>query len=115
MKKEIKNYEKITEIILIILTFISLIINPLVFTNALYSCSYETVNLNNLVITPFFNIILWIDNISIYIVSIFYIISAMESKQNVRIKIIFSIFSILTTTCVMTLIINLIASIFGIF
>ncbi len=115
MKKEIKNFEKIIGIVLIILTAISLIINTLQFTNQIYSWNYNTERLNNLLISNPFGILLWFDNILIYICSILYIVSAIKSKKDILIKISFSLFSILTTIVVTTLLINVVASIFGIF
>lgn len=115
MKKEIKNFEKYVGIILIILTVLSLIINALEYTNIIYNMSYDTTKLNDLVVSTPFTIILWIDNILIYIMSIFYIISSIQSKKDVIVKISFAIFSIATTIIVSTFIINFVASIFGIF
>lgn len=115
MKKEIKNFEKIMGIILIVLTTISLIINALEYTNLIYNWSYDTKELNSLLVSKPYNILLWLDNILIYICSIFYIISAIQSKKDVLIKISFSVFSILTTIVMSNLIINGIALLFGIF
>ena len=115
MKKEIKNFEKIMEISLIILTIISLIINALEYTNMIYNNSYDTTNLNDLLVSTQFTIILWVDNILIYIVSIFYIMCAIESKNNCFIKISFTIFSIVTTIVVSNFIINFVARIFRVF
>ena len=115
MKKEIKNFGKYLEIILIILTFISLILTVLVNTNVIYNATYDTLKLNNIVTNSAFNVFLWIDNILIYLISIFYIIDTIKEKKNVFLKISFSIFSICTTLVVSTLIINGIAKIFGIF
>ncbi len=102
-------------IVLIILTAISLIINTLQFTNQIYSWNYNTERLNNLLTSNPFGILLWFDNILIYICSILYIVSAIKSKKDILIKISFSLFSILTTIVVTTLLINVVASIFGIF
>ena len=115
MKKEIKNFGKYLEITLIILTFISLILAVLVNTNIIYNATYDTLKLNNIVTNSVFNIFLWIDNILIYLISIFYIIDTIKEKKNVFLKISFSIFSICTTLVVSTLIINGVAKIFGIF
>ena len=103
------------EIILIVLTVISIIISILEFTNQIYSCSFNTEKLNSILVSPPFTILLWVDNILLYITSIFYMINAIKSKENVRIKVSFSIFSIVTTIVMSTLLINLVASIFGIF
>lgn len=115
MKKEIKNFEKIMGIMLIVLTIISLIINALEYTNMIYSNSYNTNNLNGLLVSKSFNILLWLDNILIYICSIFYIVITVQSKRDILIKVSFSLFSILTTIFMSNLIINGIAVLFGIF
>lgn len=115
MKKEIKNFGKIVEIILIILTFISLIINTLEFTNIIYNWTYDTETLNSLLISTPFSILLWIDNILIYLVSLFYIIDTIEQKKNMLLKLSFCLFSICTTMVVSISIINLVANLFGIF
>ncbi len=114
MKKEIKNFGKFIEIMLIILTFISLIFSFLEYTNMLYSWTYDTANLNNLVISTPFTIILFIDNILIYIVSIFYIIDTVQKKNNLLLKISFCLCSIGTTIISSTFITNGIAKIFHI-
>lgn len=115
MKKEIKNFGKIVGMILIVLTGISLIINALLFTNMIYSCSYITDNLNSLLISKPFDILLWIDNILIYLFALLYIIDAIESKKEVLLKISFSLFSVFTTIIVSNFCINFVATIFGIF
>lgn len=115
MKKEIKNFEKIVGIALVVLTVISLIINVLLFTNMIYNWSYDTERLNRLVISKPFDLLLWADNILIYLLSIFYVISAIQSKKDVFIKVSFAVFSILTTIVVSILLVNSVASIFGIF
>ncbi len=115
MKKEIKYFEQIVEITLVVLTAISLIINALEFTNMIYNWSYDTTKLNSLLISKPFGILLWLDNIFVYLFSIFYIISAVQSKKNVLIKVSFAIFSILTTIVASIILINGVASIFGIF
>ena len=112
MKKEIKNFSKITEITLIILTIISLIISALVYTNIIYDT--DSLTLNNIVISKPFTITLWIDNILIYIVSIFYIADTIEQKKNILLKLSLCIFSICTTIVCSTFIINGIAKIFNI-
>lgn len=115
MKKEIKRFDQIVKITLIVLTIISLIINALQFTNMIYNTSYDTTKLNTLLISTPFNILLWTDNLLIYLFGILYIISTIETKKDMLLKICFSLFSILTTIVVTTLIINFIATIFGIF
>lgn len=114
-KTEIKNFEKITGVLLVILTAISLVINVLQFTYGIYSCSYEVDKLNSLLVSKPFSILLWVDNILIYFVAMFYIISAFDNKKGRLIKISFAVFSILTTLVVSTLVINFVAHLFGIF
>jgi uncharacterized membrane protein len=115
MKKEIKNLEKCIEISLIILTFVSLIISALEYTNITYNMSYDTMKLNDLVVSTPFSIILWIDNILIILLSIFYVIDTIQKKKNMLLKISFCVFSICSTMLVSTFIINGIAKMFGIF
>lgn len=115
MRKEIKNFGKLVEILLIILTAISLIISALEHTNMIYNWSYDTMKLNNLLVSTPFTIALWIDNILLFLVSIFYIIDTIQQKKNVFLKLSFCVFSICTTMVVSTLIINGIAKLFGIF
>ena len=115
MRKEIKNFDKIVGIVLIVLTVISLVINALIFTNTIYNCTYDTTNLNNLVISTPFNVIMWIDNILIYLFGLFYILSAIDTKKEMLLKISFSIFSIVTTIIVFSFVINFVATIFGVF
>lgn len=115
MKKEIKNFGKVLEVILIILTFISLIIDLLLITNNIYTHSYDTMSLNSVVVSVPFNILLWVTNISIYFISIFYIIDTIKEKKNVLLKLSFCLFSILTTIVVFNTIMNFVAELFNIF
>lgn len=115
MKKEIKNFGKWIEIILIALTTISLIINALHYTNMIYNWSYDTTRLNDLLVSTLFTIVLWIDNILIFLLSIFYIVDTIEQKKNLFLKLSFCLFSICTTMTVSCFIINGIAKIFRIF
>lgn len=120
MKKEIKNFGKITEIILVILTFSSLIINALYLTNYIQSLQGEIMILNLQAINSFcenslFNIILWSNNILIYFVLIFYIIDTIKTKKNMFLKFSFALFSFFTTLIVMFGIMNFISDIFGVF
>ena len=71
--------------------------------------------LNALLISTPFTIILWSNNILIYLISIFYIIDTIRYQDNKLLRLSFCIFSILTTIVVQTFIINFIASLFGIF
>lgn len=115
MKKEIKNFGMYLEIALIILTVLSLMINALEYTNMIYNYSYDTLSLNNFLISPLFNVLLWVDNILIYLISIFYIIDSIQEKKNVFLKLSFCLFSIFTTMIVSSLIINVIAELFHVF
>ena len=114
MKKEIKNFGKWVEIILIVLTAISLVICALEYTNIIYSDSFDTMTLNNMLISKPFTIILWVNNVLIILVSVFYIIDTIEQKRNLFLKLSFCFFSICTTMLVSCLIINGIAKMFGI-
>ena len=115
MKREIKNFGKYVEIILIFLTLISLLTVALEYTNMIYNWSYDTTMLNNLVTSKLFNVILWIDNVLIYLLSIFYIIDTIQTKKNIFLKLSFCLFSIFTTMVVSSCVINFIASLFGVF
>lgn len=114
MQKEIKKFGKILEIILIFLTFISLIINAFAYTNALYNGTYDTMKLNAFLSTTFFESSMWIVNILIYLVGLFYIIDTIQQKKDLLLKLSFCLFSICTTIVFSPLIINGIAKIFGI-
>ena len=120
MKKEIKNFGSIIEVVLVVLTFISIIINAIYFTNHMYSLESELVMLNMEAINKFcesslFNILLWVDNIMIYFVLIFYVIDTIPSKKNVFLKLSFGLFSFLTTLIVIVGEVNIVSEIFGIF
>ena len=114
-KKQKRDIEKIICIILIILTFISIVSSMFNFAYLFYSNSY----INNIdKINKFllkYNTLMVIDNILIIIVAILYLILGIRSKKEVILKVSFSIFSILTTMIVLTLIVNVIAELFGIF
>jgi len=120
MKKEIKNFGKIIEISLVVLTFISLIINAIYMTNHIYSLESELIALNmepinNFCNSSIFNVILWVDNILIYFLLIFYIIDTIQNKKNMFLRISFSLFSVLTTMIVFVGEVNIVSNIFGIF
>ena len=118
-KKQKSNVEKIVCIILIILTFISIVSSMFNFAYLFYSNTYINTYINNIdKINSFllkYNTLMVIDNILIFIVAILYIILGIKSKKEVILKVSFSIFSILTTMIVLTLIVNVIAKLFGIF
>ena len=107
-----KNLEKIFKYGFIIFSFISLIITILNFTYITYQDgNIETIN--NLLVN-YVNKIFWIENIILYIFSVGYIIFSIKSKKEVLLKVSFCIFSILTSIIALTLIINILASQFGI-
>ncbi len=114
-KKQNANIEKIVCITLIVLTFISIISSMLNFAYLFYSNSYinNIDNINKFLLK--YNTLMVIDNIFIYIVAILYIILGIKSKKEVILKVSFSIFSILTTMIILTLIVNTIAELFGVF
>lgn len=115
LKKEIKNYERNVTIILVILTVISLVINALVYTTGLYSDDtfYNTEAIRSVVNSGWFMIVLWIDNIAIYVTNLFYFAGIIDSKRDMLVKISFGIFSILSTVLINVQIVNLVASLFG--
>ena len=115
MKESKKEYGKYLEIILIILTFISLIISSLEYTNMIYNWSYDTMKLNDLLISTPFNVALWIDNILLILFSIFYAVDTIRKRKNILLSLSFCIVSLCTTMIVSISIINLIAKIFNIF
>ncbi len=115
MKREIKNFNQIVGIVLTILTGISVIINVPLFTNMIYNCSYDTMRLNELLVSTPFNILLWVDNILIFVIALFYIISSIKEKKNSFIKISFAVFAVLTTIVVQSFAINWVAELFGVF
>lgn len=112
MKKLNINIDKHIRNFLIVLVFISLIVIVLNFTNAMYS-DHDTTKLQN-----FLNIVngpvMWIDSILIYLFSFIYIVSAIQSKQEVILKVSFSLFAILFNMITMNFLINMIAKIFEI-
>lgn len=113
MKKEVKEYTIIK--VLILLTGISLIMNSLLFTNMIYSSSYDTTKLNHLLVSTPFNVVLWINNILIYIFGIVALIKTIRSKEEKVLKISFVLFAIMTTIFISIMIINMMATLFGIF
>lgn len=97
---------------LIILTFLSLIITTLNMTYQVYQMNnIDQINSILLFINswPLFTI-----NILVIILAIVYIVAAIKSKKDVILKISFSIFSIITTMIVFSLIINIFAIWFNI-
>lgn len=110
-----KSKVQIAIIVLIILTIISLIMNSLLFTNMIYSSSYDTTRLNNLLVSTAFNIVLWINSFLIYIFGLLVIIRAIKSKEEKLLSISFALFSIITTIIFSIAIINFVATFSGIF
>jgi len=106
--------EKIVRNTLIVLTVVSLLINALQFTNAIYS-RMNTVRLNDVFVNPIFTFILWLDNILLYLFACWYMVLAEKSKQEVVIKISFSILAMLTTISSSVIVVNLVAELFGLF
>lgn len=100
---------------LIFVTFLGFIITTFELTNIIYSNTYDTMVLNDILITPLFGAFLWIDNILIFIFGILYIIAAIQSKQERILKISFSLFCMLSTLITLTFAINFVAELFGIF
>lgn len=112
---EIKNFDKIVRTILIFLTLISLIIDILEITYFMYGDNYNMIFLNQLLSSKFYIVLLWTDNILIYFFALLYILSAIDSKKEILLKIIFSLFSVLTTFVLLVLIINIfVVRLFGV-
>jgi len=114
-KEKKLNIEKIIKNGLIISTLISLMIIMLNFTYLIYQNSYDTTTINDFLIKYINGPLLWIDNTLVYIFAVSYIFISIESKKEVLLKVSFSIFSILTTMVTLTMIINAIAEMFGLF
>ncbi len=116
MNIKIKNFEKFVEISLIVFTIISLGIDLLVFAHSTYNCDaiYPITELSSIVTSTPFMILFWIDNCLIYLFALLYIISALDTKEAVLLKISFSIFSVLTTIIIANIFINAVAGFFGI-
>lgn len=106
-----KNLEKIFKYGFIIFSFISLIITILNFTYIIYPDG-DTETINNLLVN-YVNKTFWIENIILYIFSVGYIIFSIKSKKEVLLKVSFCVFSILTSIIVLALIMEFLASQFG--
>lgn len=111
LKKDIRNFDKILEISLIVLTFISIIINLFSYPYIIYKEVYAFSDLYESLYSKAM-IIMTIDNILIYLVSAFYIVDVIKEKKNILFKLSFCIFSILTTLLCSMTIINSITDIF---
>jgi len=103
--------EKIIRNGLIILTLISLICSMFHFAYLFYQDN-NIENINNFLLK--YDFILYIDNILLYIFALSYIILGIKSKKEVSLKVSFSVFSIITTMIVLSLIVNVIAEMFGV-
>lgn len=115
MKKILNSdVEKFIKISLIVLTFISIMITILNFTYLTY-IDQNIDNISNFLINYINGPLLWIDNILLFVFAIIYIVCALKSKKETSLKISFSIIAILTSMIPLSLIINALANIFGIF
>lgn len=116
MIEKIKKYdiEKVMRNCLIILTLLSFIIVCLNFTHLVY-IDQNIDQINDFLLKYVNGPFLWITNILLYIVAIIYMIAGIKSKQEVALKVSFSLFSMLTTIISMTLIINWLAELFQMF
>lgn len=111
-KMKNKNIEKIFKYGFIIFSFISLIITTLNLTYLTYQDARNIETINNLLVN-YVNKTFWIENIILYIFAIGYIIISIKSKKDALFKVSFCIFSILSSMIILTLIINILASSFG--
>lgn len=115
-KEKTFDSEKIVRNGLILSTFISLVIVILNFTYLIYQGSYNNIFLINEVLTKYVNgPLLWIDNAFVCVLALIYIFMGIKSRQEVFLKVSFSFFALLTTMPVLSFIINIVASMFGIF
>mgnify|MGYP000065219540 FL=1 len=116
MKREIKHFDTIVGVTLIILTAISLIIDAIAITHGIYSDSlYHMEKLDAVIRSNLFQILFWVDNLLIYLFAFLNILSAIDTKKERLLKISFSIFSVLTTIVVITLSVDVVGNLFGIF
>lgn len=116
MKKELKNFDTIVGIILIVLTVISLVIDLFVFTHGICNNDiYHIEKIEALITSTPFTILFWVDNCLIYLFAFIYIVNAISTKKEMLVKISFSIFSILTTIIIATQLINVVGEWFGMF
>lgn len=99
---------------LIGLTIISLIITMLNFTYQVYE-DLNVDKINNLLVNYVNGLVMWIDNILLYVFAVIYIVLGVKSKKEVLLKVSFSIFSILTAIMSLTFIVNGLAHLFGMF
>ena len=106
--------EVIVRNILIGLTIVSLIITMLNFTYQVYE-DLNVDRINNLLVNFINGWVMWIDNILLYIFAVIYIVIGVKSKNEIVLKVSFSIFSILTAIMSLTFIVNGLAHLFGIF
>ena len=112
MKKNKK--EIIVRNILIGLTAVSLVITMLNYTYQVYE-DLNVDRINSFLVNYVNGWLMWIDNILLYIFAVMYIILGVKSKNEVLLKVCFSIFSILTAIMSLTFIVNGLAHLFGMF
>ena len=117
LNKEVKNYERNVTIVLVVLTAISLIIDFIAYTGMVYSDGtlYNTDAIRVIMNSGLFMLLIWVDNIAIYITNLFYFAGIISSKRDMIVKIAFMIFSVLSTILLNLQIVNLIADLFGMF
>jgi len=115
MNKKVINKEKVIRNLLIISVIISLIVKSLHYTYLIYNEEFDTFVLNNLLVSQPFTILLWIDNLLVYLLGIWYMILGIKSKQEVVVKVSFSVLAILTTIVSSTFAVNIVAKVFGLF
>ena len=117
LNKEVKNYERNVTIVLVVLTAISLIIDFIAYTGMVYSNGtlYNIDTIRAIMNSGLFMLLIWVDNIAIYITNLFYFAGIISSKRDMIVKIAFMIFSVLSTILLNLQIVNLIADLFGIF
>lgn len=81
MERKVKIFKNEIEILLVVLTFLSLIMSALEYTNMIYNMSYDTTKLNDFVVSTPFSIVLWIDNTLIILLSIFCVIILYDKRK----------------------------------
>lgn len=111
MNKEIKNFGKVIEVLLVILVFINLILLACIFAQVQVSDFYPQRAVVSFVQSSFFTPIVFIINGLIYLLSIFYVIDTIQEKKNVFLKLSFCLLSILTTVLCFTTLSNIIIGI----
>lgn len=110
---KIKKYDNAIRNILIVLSTISLIITSMHFTYNVYN-DRDALALNNFLVKYIDGWLVWIVFILIIVFSCLYIRSAIKTKEDITIVISYIVLTIFTNVIPLTLIINMIAKIFGI-